>query len=376
MSGLFYALWKSYKKGILYLENHYNKNNMKKIIAITFAFLLTLNLNAQTNSAYDLIEEGIELFDRGDFEGALEKYDEALEIEENNLGAMSEKANTLVALGRYKEAVKLCKFLIKESPDKRFDLRLDYTTYGTALDLMGKGKKAVKIYNKGIKKFPGYYLLHYNKAIALSGLNKYEDAIEAFQASVKVNPIHASSHNGIARVSYSVDKIPSILALGCFLVIEPTGQRAEQNLELLEMLLSSGIKRNDDGSTTIFLNTDNISDKKRENDFSMVEMILNMSAALDVDESNKEKTKQQLFTEKFETLFSMIEEQVETNYGFYWEFYGPYYSELHAKEYTEVFSYIIASSSGDKEVTDWLEANGDKVDEFNSWSSTYNWNMD
>ncbi len=350
---------------------------MKKIIAISFAFLLTLTLNAQNNAMVEgLIADGTALHDQGDYEGALKKYDKALEHEKDNLTAMSEKALTLVFMGRYNESIKLCKYLIKEMPETMPGAPLNYTTYGNALDLSGKSKKALKIYDKGIKKFPDYYMLYFNRGVTLVNLQKNEEAIESFQQAVKVNPNHASSHDAIGRLMLAYNKkVPAILAFSRFLMLERQGLRTKENFSRLEEILKLGVKKNKDGGSLITLNVNSLSDEKTPNDFSSIDLLLSMSYVGEGEQENKEKTKHELWVKKFGVMFTMLT-PAEDRFGFFWEYYAPYFYELHQNGYSGVFMHVVLAANEDQVSIDWLEANSDKVDEFNLWSSNYNWNID
>src|SRR5688572_24538975 len=54
-----------------------------------------------------LIEEGIELYEKGDYEGSIIKYDAALQIKPGHEVAMYEKSLSFSRLKRYEEAVDL-----------------------------------------------------------------------------------------------------------------------------------------------------------------------------------------------------------------------------------------------------------------------------
>src|SRR6185369_16766782 len=109
--------------------------------------------------------------------------------------------------------------------------RLAYVNYGTLLDYKGDASGALKIYEKGIKEFPDSYLIYYNIGITQTGKGDDEDAVVSFQKALQRNPYHASSHNALGRQLINKSRIKGVLSLFDFLLIEPTGSRAKQNLE-------------------------------------------------------------------------------------------------------------------------------------------------
>ncbi|WP_435522464.1 tetratricopeptide repeat protein [Chryseobacterium indoltheticum] len=69
---------------------------MKKLLLIILFPILAFSQNK--NEAEIKVDEGIILHDEGKYDDALDKYEEALKLDKNNLIAISEKAMTLEAL--------------------------------------------------------------------------------------------------------------------------------------------------------------------------------------------------------------------------------------------------------------------------------------
>lgn len=353
---------------------------MKRIPLILIYLTSTVFAFAQQpETAKALADEGVMLHDKGDYAGAIAKYDESLLADADNLLALSEKAYSLLALNKPDESIVWCKKALEKHKGNP-GLKVVYVTYGNALDENKEAKKALNIYSQGIKLFPDFYLLHFNKAITLSGLEKYEDAAISFQSAIKANPVHASSHNGLARLcEITNEKIPAILAYSRFLAVEPESPRARENALSLQRLLNSGAKQTGENEITISLDAAAVkqsnSARKKENDFSSAELFLGMSSALDLDKKNKEKTQQQLFTDKIESLFSVLGETQRGNRGFFWEYYVPYFQDLKAKKFTETFSYVVFAASGDETARQWLKNHREEVQKFMFWSKSFAWPM-
>jgi len=350
----------------------------KSILLLMFALLSNFLIAQNKEEAEKFVNEGITYHDKGDYEGAISKYDKALELDKDNLFALAEKAFSLLSLQKYEESIKCCQYAIEIHPGKK-TLKSVYVTYGNALDGLKKTDKSIEIYDEGIKLFPDYYQLYFNKGVTLSSVKKYDEAILSFQKSVTINPKHASSHSAIARILRINNKrIASLLAFSRFLVLEPQSKRANENLAGLQVIMKGNVEETGKKSININISPDMLGDttaegKPNENSFTSTDLILAMDAALDYDKKNKKKTEVELFIRKFDTVCSSLKETQKDNYGFYWEYYVPYFIEMKDKQFIETFAYIAFASSDDKGVSDWLKTHKVEIDNFYEWSNSFTW---
>jgi tetratricopeptide (TPR) repeat protein len=134
------------------------------ILVILVAFASQIAFAQDPDAAAKQVTKGTELHDKGDFKGAIERYDRALELDKNNADALYEKAYSLSAMGDAKEAISICKKSIKARGSKNA-----YGLLGNLYDETNEPKKALKTYNEGIKAYPDDYMLHFNKGITLYG---------------------------------------------------------------------------------------------------------------------------------------------------------------------------------------------------------------
>ena len=339
------------------------------LMLATCTFISTFG--QQKEEAEKVVQEGIAYHDKGDYDGAITRYDKALELDKDNLLALTEKSMTLLAQQKYDDVVDICKRTIKVySGDK--GLPNLYVTYGTALDGLKKTDDAINIYDKGLKSFPNNYQLHFNKGITLSNVRKYDEALLSFEAAATLAPQHASSQNAIARIQAAKNRqVPSLLAYWRFFALEPQSARAKANLPEMLKVIKGNVEQKDEKTINVSLFLDDSKGKKKENDFGTTQMILSLSAALDYDEKYKNETEVQKFLRKFETVCSSLKESSKEGKGFYWTYYAPYFIGMKDEKHLETFAYIVFSSSEDAEVAKWLEANSAKVKEFYTWSKTF-----
>ncbi len=351
---------------------------MKKTLLFGFIIFLYASVTAQDADSIDVyIKQGVSLHDKGDYTKAISNYNKALKIDPNNITALAEKAFSLSSLQDYDNSIKICEQAISSDPQSD-GLKIVYTTYANALDATKKPEEAVEIYNEGIALFPDYYQLYFNRGITLSGIQEFDEALLSFQASARLNPEHASSHNAIGRISMiGEDNIPALMAFGRFLIIEPQGSRAKSNLPFVQGIMSANVEKTGRNNITISIDPNKLADANKseteENDFNSTDFLLSMSAALDYDKKNKKKTEVELFMSKFETVCASLQENQEGNYGFYWKYYVPYFIEMKDNNMIETFSYLVYASSENKYVDKWLSENETKIDSFYKWSSDFEW---
>jgi len=351
---------------------------MKKIcLFFTILFICNVTFAQYKADAERLVEQGVEYHDKGDYEGAIAKYDKALKLDKDNKLALSEKAYSLLSLDKCNEAVEVCKRVFETHPDE--NLATDYVTYGNALDCLKKTDEALEIYEQGIKKYPDISLLYFNKGITLIGIKNYDDALISFQKAVMLNPNHASSHNAIkAIMKYEKNNIPSLLASCRFLVLENEGKRALENLQNLQRVVKSNVKETGKNTISINIDSDMYSDttadgKNKANNFKSTEMMLAMSSALNFDVKYKKMNDVEKFVNNFEMVCSSLSTSRDKNIGFFWEYYAPYFIEMHEKKYVETFAYLAFASSDESYVAKWLKKHTKEIDEFYAWSKGFEW---
>ena len=346
---------------------------MKKFYLLFLCFSI-LGCAQNKAEAEKKIREGVTLYDAGKYDEALSRYNEALNLDKNNFFALAEKAMTLEIMKKYDESIEVSELVLKLYPKE--DNATVYVTYGNALDHIGKSDLAIKAYNEGIKKYPDYYHLYFNKGIALYKVKETEKAVEAFQITTRLNPNHAGSYNALAVIDRS-NRIPSILAAGRYLILDNKSSRAKGNLETMLTLMKQGISKSEDNSINVSLSSisgDKTNNKKSNtDDFSTVDIMLSMSATQDLHEENKDKTEIQKFIDKFSPVCRIMKEVKPKQKGYYWDFLAPYFIEMNDKNLLEPFANIIFLAIQDKDAIQYNEQHQDKIKEFYNWSKNYNW---
>jgi tetratricopeptide (TPR) repeat protein len=339
---------------------------MKRCLTLVFFSICFIVVNGQDING--MIREGVGLHDEGKYDEAIRIYDSVIAIAPHRYIAYYEKGYSLMKSGKYEDCIDLSKFILKKFPDSSLNAAL-YVTYGTCYDMLKMPEQSIKIYDEGIKKYPREGLLYFNKAIPLYNTGKPEEALEAAEKSIKNNPYHASSHNLMSQLVQK-NKVYSLLASLCFLAIEPTGARAKANIEAVERIIGANVEKKDDKNINITLMMPDEKEKKQENDFHTVEMLMSLSAAMNHSDENKNETRIDRMKRNLESIFAMLSETKKEK-GFGWEYYAPFFSDLKKKEYLDVYCHIIYASVGDGVNNKWLDDNTSKVKEFIQWFRGY-----
>ena len=324
-----------------------------------------------TDSQRGLIREGVTLHDRGDYEGAIAKYEEVLRENSNCDLALYELAYSYLMKKDYRKSLEVA---YKGAQYKSDNLTGFYVLIGNNLDELGESKKAVEVYRRGIKLESDEQLLYYNLAITYSRLNNLEDAKKNLKKAAFLNPNHGSSHLALGQLfSNTRYKTPALFAVMRFLVVEPKSQRSKNAYQLFSELLRGGVTPGKNPNEITLLV--DMSGKKDEGDFGSIEMFVGLTKAGSMTEKNKDKSEAQRLVDQLDTYLALISESDPKGdkSKFTWKYYIPYFIELKKRNYVEPFAYYISQSSNISGVAEWLQANNSQVGAFVNWSKNYQW---
>lgn len=350
---------------------------MKCFLLLSAILLTNIICFAQRNEQVKkLVEEGIVLHDKGDYEGAIKKYDEAIAIDKYDFNANYEKTFSCLSAKKYDDCINLSKWMLLQFADNP-QIKNIYVHYGSALDDKGDTQGAIRIFDEGLKKFPDFYLLHFNEGLTQMRLKKYDEALSSYAAALKNNALHPSSNYYTGVILQNSNRIPALLAYLTFIAIEPQSDRSKDAFDRIDEIVYRNIKK-DGNKTTISIpmeTLDKAKNKNSENDFSSVEFLFTMIGSFDNNKGvdSIAKSAADKFNLKVQLLISSLHEHNKDGKGFYWEHYVPFFVEMKEKKYTAVLSNIIFLSSGDKDSAAWLKENNDKVKEFYGWFDKYEW---
>jgi tetratricopeptide (TPR) repeat protein len=353
---------------------------MKYCLATAFALLLAVSAAAQvpepklqptsaTQAQKDIIKEGADLHDKGDFDGAIARYEQVLKENPNDIEALYEMSFSYFAKKDYQKSLEISQ---RAAQYKSNLLPIIYGQIGNAFDELGDSKKALEYYKAALKLDPSLFLVHFNMAVMYARAGKLTEARESCKQSALLNPNYGSAQRLMGAI-FDKDgyRVPALLASSRFLILEPNTKRSEAALQAITKIMEMGVSDGGDGKNIhIFMDPKT---KKDEGDFDGVTLLMSLMKAADLTEENKKKSEWERRVHNFETLFAVLGEQKTDKSKFTWKFYAPYFVEMKAKGHVEAFVYYIHQSSSTREVGDWLNQNRDKVASFLSWSKAYAW---
>jgi tetratricopeptide (TPR) repeat protein len=333
-----------------------------------------LTPHPSTEAQTAAVREGVALHERGDFDGAIRKYEAVLAENPANTTALYELGFSYYAKKEYRKALEVA---YRGAGYQSNQLAGFYLLIGNNLDLAGEPDKAIEVYKKAIKLFPDDGLLHYNLALTYRNKGKLDEARKTLKVGLAAAPEHASSHLMLALIFHNGGyKVPALLAAARFLALEHSTQRSTAAVRLVRAVLGGGATAGNKPNE-INLSLD-LNSKKDEGDFTTIETVLGLSGALALTDKEKDKTEAQKLVGQMETVLAVLAEQGEKKQPptFVRQFYVPYFVEMKQRGHVEAFVYHALKSSGLPGVREWTESNSGRVMQFLIWSKKYPWPAD
>jgi len=171
-----------------------------------------VSLNATKSSpesAERIYRWGKVLEDAGEFDGALARYREALDVDPGNVVILSQIGRLTIKLGKYSEAVRALEKAIEVSADNP-DIMNDL---GVAMTFNGQAQEAVVLYNRLLKEFPEYLPALFNKGYALVQVRDYERARPLLEEYIQRKPDDAMAFGVLAVLELAEKKYDKALYL-------------------------------------------------------------------------------------------------------------------------------------------------------------------
>jgi tetratricopeptide (TPR) repeat protein len=318
-----------------------------------------------------LIREGMTLHDKGDYDGAVAKYREALKAQPGNDVAWHELAYSLFRKKEFPNALDAAEAGVKLNGRAA---ALLYMMIGNIQDNLGSLDKAVAAYEAGIHEDPKIALLHFNRGVTLLRLKRQDDARRAFQRSILLDPDHASSHFLLGYVYLkSRYRVPALLALARFLVLEPDSQRSDVAVDEIAGIFSGSATADPKNKRNITL-TVPPGLPKDEGDFFVEDTSMSILDAITADQRSARNESGRLHLKALIAMLVIGKNNKRASTGFAQEYYVPYFNAMENAKMLENFSYFAFQKFHLTEGEMWLKKHPDAVSELQNWSKQYRWN--
>lgn len=340
---------------------------MNSFCKVIVSFAITISsfyaIAQDKGSVPDLIKQGMQLNDQGNYAGAIDKYSEALKLDPDNTKANYEMGFSLFASGKGNDAIPYVEKTIKGSSSTSLTAA-SYDLLGSIYDQGKQSVKAIEAYKKGIEVNPKYQRLRYNLGIAYFRNKQYAEAEASAIEAIKLDPKHASSQRMYALVTFHQNKRMNALMAFCnFLLLEPQGPRSAEAFGNIQHILQGGVIKDDKGNHTIMLPP---KDDKENGSLNLAISMVVLSG------QTKKLTGMDLLEYEFKSIFTIAGEQsaAKTDKDFFWKFYVDYFYKLSQSNNMPAFTRLISSSVNKDTNGKWMSDNEKLVKDLDNWIVT------
>ncbi|MDD4777850.1 MAG: tetratricopeptide repeat protein [Fermentimonas sp.] len=352
---------------------------MMKKISLLISFFITistLGLYSQTKSVQDLIQEGVDLHDAGEYEEAIERYNEALELDSTLIDAVYEMSLSYLALKDFENA-SIYSTQVINSDDETLSTGA-YAVKSEALAEMDSVDKAIELLNEGLEKNGDGYLLNFNLAINFFKIGDIDKTLEYVKKAIDLDK---SQSGAFLLNAYALNDVglwvQSILSFQMFLLLEPDSRRSKNAFD--EMLQIMRLKKSAEPVERSFIQQqlrrrdsieqiDDIPPLTNENGLNRSLVYNAITTTLDSLEKATEELEE--FTAfkavNMEMMKVLESESKGPKEGIFWTFYIPFFSRIAHSNYYDTFCRYI-SVSYFPESFEWWEQNPESAINFVIW---------
>jgi tetratricopeptide (TPR) repeat protein len=303
------------------------------------------------------LHAGVQLYDAGDFEGALKRLREALDLEPGDPTITYEIGLSLQALKRFAECASLAEPMIARVERLKRDF---YVLTASCIDYAGDPKRAGALFDAALRDFPDDPQLHFNAGVTRLGDREPKLAKELLKDSVMLRPTHPASHLYLGMAfEQSGFTVPAILAYVRFLTLSPVDSRSPGAALAIGRLLGLGVEVKSDGSTNLLLNPEASTE---EGDYRQADLMRVMAAASGTTEENRSKNDVEKYFDALDSLLLFLAKETPSSKpDFARARFLPVALELQTKEILEAFVYRSLRPLSEEQTRAWLDAHPEEV---------------
>lgn len=248
-----------------------------------------------------------------------------------------------------------------------------YLLLGAGYERTGEPWNALRTYREASRRFPDNPELRLRLALVYLDLDKPELAAEALKNVLYLDPLNpdAHFHLGMLYSDYGY-RIPSLLALGMALVLEPVEGPAKQINDRVDALLGGNVVWNE--ATGTLNSVTDASPKTDEGDFTAIDAALSDTRA-DLPGRGIPAGSRTMIEAQYQALFRSIQALHDEQQGrkFVADFYLPMYRTLFDKGLQEAFINRICLGRQDQAFKKWIEEHPDEAERLKATIVHYNW---
>ena len=300
-------------------------------------------------SGKEIVRQGIELYDNGKYEGAIEYFKKVNPCDPNYEWACYESALTYDRQRNYTTALEKCQEAITFKPHDIIRLVLK----GSILDELGRTGEAIKWLEPLEKKYPYNQNLLYNMAICHLNNGDPQKAESILLRGLLYNPYHAASHLALGKINHIMGRMAqSYLAYNMAIVMNP-------RIEYIKNL-EAAISGESDSICKSYQYPYPVDFKHSK--WDDLTALLNAEVAFKDDFKYDFKLNFMSYRQTY-LLFQKMEFD-KNDSTLYNQFYVRFFKKMFDDNQFETFINYSLKRTDNKTVKEWLEKNKPAVDEF------------
>jgi len=193
-------------KDLLEAHNQFDCRSLKVFKELPLEILSGNNIRysssyaetAIAQTAEEYFDKGVEKSVEGDWKGAIQDYNKAIELNPNYTSAYNNRGSVKSSLGDYRGAIQDFNKSIELKPN----YALAYFNRGIAKSNLDEHKGAIQDYNKAIELEPNDADAYSNRGNSKGCLDDYRGAIKDFNKAIEHNPNDGMAYNnrGLAKI--------------------------------------------------------------------------------------------------------------------------------------------------------------------------------
>ena len=174
-------------------------------------WLQVLALDPEDIDAWERL--GNSYLNEGQLDEAVEAYRKCAELDPDNPATIFSLAEALLEAEQFGEAIGLYQGIL-DQPDIEESLQAEtYLGLAEAQNSAGEYAAALVTSEKLLEEYPEESMGLYQRATALDGLGRYEEAIEAYINSLENDPLNADTYNDLADTYLKVSDISNAVEM-------------------------------------------------------------------------------------------------------------------------------------------------------------------
>jgi uncharacterized protein (TIGR02466 family) len=151
----------------------------------------------------ELLQQAVSAHQAGQVEQALGLYRRVLALEPTNPDALNFSGMAHVQQGDPDKAVRL----LQKATAKYSDFAEAYQNLGVALKMLGRFKEALKAYRYLVRLKPHYAQGHNDLGIVLRQLGRHDEAMAAYSQALQLAPDYAEAHTNLGNLLMGLDQL-------------------------------------------------------------------------------------------------------------------------------------------------------------------------